>query len=253
MSKIEIVGAKLVGGLFCHYKFREDIGKGRHDTVTIKSERPIHEDLLKCFQALAIHLPVILQDVKPEEVEDINSDVNNYRGSDRFKELLEKFTVIEVEREIEESRATLKGTKVLDLGVLGIDTPMIRYEGNYHFKLEFQFAIDKLMHEVQLYRDGKQAPEIVQPELFTDADEDKPEKAKRGRKKKSILEGTTVTMSAGGKSVTIDGETFEQRMDDLGSRINELGGTRVDHGELTDDEFNQPTTAFKIDAADVID
>lgn len=199
MSKIEIVGAKMVNGLFCHYKFREEIGKGRHDTLTVKSERPIHEDLRHAFQALAIHLPVILQDIKPGEIEDINSDVNNFTGTEEFKEMLEKYDVTEVAREIEEGCAMLIGTKILDLGTLGVDTPMIRYEGGYYYKLEYQFAIDRLMKEVELYREGKQAPEAVQPELFDngeDTGEEEPPKlkGKRGRPKK-MLDGVTATMT----------------------------------------------------------
>lgn len=240
MSKIEIVGAKLVGGLFCHYTFREEIGKNRHDYIKVKSERPMHDDLRNAFAALTIHLPVIIQDVKPGEIADINSGINGFTGTDEVKAMLEKFTVIEVNLEKEEARAQLIGTKILDLGLLVIETPMVRFAGDYHYKLEYQFGIDALFYEVALYREGKQAPEIITPELpfggDPDAGEEK-EKPKRGRKKKGILEGTTVTMSTGnGPGVTMSGEDFEARIGALGNK--------GDYTPEPDAEFNKPATEF---------
>lgn len=236
MSKIEITGAKLVGGLFCHYAYREDIGKNRHDYHKgVKSERPVHEDLVNAFKALGVHLPVILQDIEPGQIEDINSDVNNFKGTEAFLEMLKKYTVVEVVREIEEGRAQLIGTKSLDLGILGVETPMIRYEGEYFYKLEYQFAIDRLMREVLLYREGKQAPEAVQPELFDigqDMGEDgePKEKKKRGRPKKDVI-------------VTATGPDGEEREVDLEKVKDPNDG----------DDTTEPLSNFQRDPADVAD
>lgn len=200
MSKIEIVGAKLVGALFCHYKFREDIGKGRHDVVTIKSERPIHDDLRDRFRALIPHMPVIMEDILPGDIEDMNSDINGFTTSDAVKEIIAKFTVTEFEIDPESGKASLVGTKSLALGNISIETMNIPFEGKYHYGLELRFHIDQLIREVEEYRAGKQAPEAVQTDMFSSENPEIndqgelviPEKKHRGRPKKATYKAKRI-------------------------------------------------------------
>lgn len=192
MKEIQVIGAKLKGAIFCHYGLRVDIGKNRHDTIpTIKSERPIHDDLRNAFLALTVHLPVILGDLKPGDIEDINSNVNNFKGSEETRALLAKFTVLEVNLDPELGCVELIGTKILDLGIMGITTPNVLFSGGYYYALELQYAVETLFKEVELYREGKQAPEIVDTDMFNDKPDggvtvkEEPKKKKvRGEKKK---------------------------------------------------------------------
>lgn len=185
-EKVEILGAKMVGGLFCHYKFQKALGKDTYDSGTIKSGRPMHDDLKACFSALTIHMPLIMQDLKPGDVEDINSFVSGQETTDDAAVLIEKFSVHEIVVDLEKQAASIIGTKSLDLGILHIATPFIRSEGDYHFALEFRVAVDKLRQEVVEYINGKQAPAYEQGDLFPDGEDDLQEKeeipeVKRGR------------------------------------------------------------------------
>lgn len=242
------MGAKLVGGLFCHYSYREDIGKGRHDYhKNVKSERPAHQDLIDAFAAITVHMPVIMEDIGPDEIEDINSDVSNFQGTEKFKALLPKFSLFEIEVERDDNSddpkviaASLTGSKILSLGPLDVTTPMVLFAASYHYALELEHGINGILREVLAYRGGKQAPERVAPDLFGGEPEDQepivPEKAKRGRKKK---DGVKV-------SVEFNGESHEVDMD----KLEAAAGKYV---PAADDEFHKPIGSFHQDPADVED
>lgn len=250
-QNMEILGAQLKGDLFCHYSFRQTIGKDVHDSGKIKSERVIHEDLRAAFAAITIHMPLILEDLKPGDVADINSDVSGQETNDKARDMIARFRLTEFVIDLEQGSVQLIGTKSLDLGTLPVQTPFVKWDGDYLYALDLRVAVDKAISEVLLYIDGKCAPQLEQGDLFGDAPDEQPggeievpEKPKRGRgrpkKDKSALEGVTVTATGpDGSSVTMTGEEFEQRVGE--------------YTPATDDEFNQPVTAFQRDPLQVDD
>ena len=191
MEKIEIIGASKKGNLFCSYKFRQAIGKDAYNKGKMDSERPIHEDLRNCFDALGIHLPVILGELPSTSIPDINSDITGQEITDETRELINLFTVSGVEIDLENGEACIVAAKSLEWGSMPFTTPMIKFEGSYPFAMEFRIMIDRLVEEVLLYIDGKQAPVYEQTDMFAPSGEGTeattgiaPEKRKRGRPKK---------------------------------------------------------------------
>jgi len=202
METFEITSAKTKGDLFCHYGYRIPIGKDSFDTGTVKSERPMHDDLKKAFSDFTVHLPMILQDLKPGDIEDVNSGVNNFKGVEGLALIMLKYTLLGVDIDMDNNKVSLIGAKQLDLGILPINTPYIPLSGgSYHYELELKMAVDALRHEVNLYIEGKQAPVFEQGELFGSGSEapvvgeggepapdGKGKKGKGGRKKKELTE-----------------------------------------------------------------
>lgn len=239
LDKIEILGAKLKGDLFCLYSYRETIGVDTFDSGKINSQRPIHDDLRRAMQALTPHLPLILQDLDPKDVPDINSDISGQGYSDKAREIIPLFRVTEVVIDPEEKTAVLFGTKALDLGTMPFQTPIIKFEGSYHFALEFRLAVDTLIDEVKLYIDGKQAPHYEQTDLFEEKEEQTEEKPKRGRgrPKKAQVEFKVLTNDSEGNEI------------DVTSRILGEGNRKDDDEDLT----SEPLSNFQIPRSEVKD
>lgn len=172
LKPIEITGALRKGDLFCWYGFRQEIAKDQYNTVpSVRSDRPMHEDLRFAFDALTIHLPIILQELKPADVPDINANITGMKLSDENQELLDLFKVIGIEVDPDDKSVSLIGRKSLALGILPIKTPFVKFAGSYSFAMELNILVDRLIKEVQLYIEGKQAPNAKQQDLFENAGE----------------------------------------------------------------------------------
>lgn len=170
LKAVEITGALRKGDLFCWYGFRQEIAKEQYNTVpSVRSDRPMHEDLRFAFDALTIHLPIILQELKPEDVPDINASITGMKLSNENQELLDLFKVIGIEIDPDEKSVSLIGRKSLALGLLPIKTPFVRFAGTYPFAMELNITVDRLVKEVELYIEGKQAPVYEQQDLFENA------------------------------------------------------------------------------------
>ena len=224
----QITGIKLKGDLFGHYTFRREISPDVHDSIQVKSERPIHEDLRLAFRALTIHMPLILMDLESGDIPDVNSSVNGYEGREGIQEVLDRFKLLEVIFDPEDMSVSLIGTKHLDLGSLPIATPFVKFEGDYHYGLELHMHCDKLIEEVQLYIEGKQAPVMVQAEMFPEAGEEDLEEPKVVEKKKR---GRPKTKKVDEEEVP----RIERSIDD----------------QNDGDEMNEPLSNFFRDPADV--
>jgi hypothetical protein len=237
LDKIEILSVKLKGDLFCLYSYRETIGVDTFDSGKINSQRPIHDDLRRAMLALNPHLPLILKDLEPKDVPDINSDISGQGYSDKAREIIPLFRLIEVVIDPEEKCASLSGTKTLDEGTMTFTTPDIDFEGGYHFALEFRMAVDTLVDEVKQYIAGKQAPHYEQTNLFEEggentSDEIKPVKRGRGRPKK--------------EKPPVD--------DDGGEPAVNLAARVIGEGnDNTEDLTSEPLSNFQIDPSEVVD
>lgn len=190
-EEIDIIGAWKKGDLFCTYKYRYEIGKDAFDKGKIDSQRPMHEDLRKAFADLEVHMPVILQELNPDVVPGINNDILQQRLTDNDAAMVGLFSCTGIEIDLEDNSVSLIGTKKLNLGTMPFATPFVRFEGTYALKMELRILADRLIQEVKLYIDGKQAPTYVTADMFAPAgDGDEPpvieEKKRRGRPKKLV-------------------------------------------------------------------
>lgn len=242
LSKTDILEITLRGDLFCTYGFRELIRPDTFETGKPKSQLPIHDDFRTAWVALTPHLPIILKDLDPKDIPDINSDISGQGYSDQARAIIPLFRLINVEYDPDEKWVILHGTKQLELGSMAFTTPEIKLEGSYHFALELRLGIDTLIEEVKQYTAGKCAPHYEQTTMFGDGDEDTskqaeeaPPKRPRGRpKKEKGVDFTITTTDSGGNEV------------DVTARI--LGeGNRRDDDDTTEVLTSEPLTNFQID------
>lgn len=170
LKPVEITGALRKGDLFCWYGFRQEIAKEQYNTVpSVRSDRPMHEDLRFAFDAITIHLPFILQELPMDAMPGINAGITGASLSAETQELLDLFKVFGIEIDPDENSVSIIGRKSLALGFLPIKTPFIKFDGPYDHALELRILCDRLVEEVKLYIGGKQAPTYEQQDLFEQA------------------------------------------------------------------------------------
>lgn len=228
MSKVEITKAKNKGNYNCHYSIRTTIGNDTFDSGNHTSERIMHEHLQKAFAAVTIHMPLVLEELKPYESElDSLVPEEGKPFSEAVQAIISKYLFIGFDFDIENNKVSLIGTKEYELGILPITTFYIPLSGgNYKYEMELRVAMDTLRKEVLEYSQGKEAPQLKQGEMFATSTEDSltvnghpatPKKRGGGRKKVDSLSTDTYT-------VTIEQEP--------------------DPSQEEDDDFNKPLSAF---------
>lgn len=154
-SSIEIKSAELVDQMFCNYKYKHTVGPNTTNTVTTKSEVPVHHDLVAAFRRLDPHLAVICEEVDPAVIGDIN-DIDHQTTADRIEKFeVTKFTV---DGPAESMTLVLAGLKELSTGEsIKLETPKINIDGSYPFADELASTIQDCLSEVHEYMHGKQA------------------------------------------------------------------------------------------------
>ncbi len=161
---IEIKGAALKD-MFCNYSYDHTVAANIINSVSIKSEVPVHDDLINAFNNLNGHLVVICEEIEDADaygsLEEMISDNDH---SEKFKKY--SVTSFKMEGEEESPAVTLSGTKRLTTGKhIKLETPKINLDQEYLFASELSIAIADVIDEVERYMTGKRAPDRQQ-ELF---------------------------------------------------------------------------------------
>lgn len=166
---IEITAASLVDQMFCNYKYKRRVAPATFDKVAIKSEVPVHPDLVKCFRRLDTHLAVICEEVSALAIDDIE-DI----GSEELREKVSKFlaTDVVINNSGEVYVLVIKGTKELSTkDCITLETPKVVVDNDYPFAQELTDTIIDLISEVELYMRGEKQAEASQLEMeFEGAD-----------------------------------------------------------------------------------
>lgn len=153
---IEIKSAELVDQMFCNYKYKQTVGPNTTNTVSIKSEVPVHPDLVKGFRKLDAHLALICEEVDKALIGDIN-DIDHPPTRDK----IQKFTVTRFQLDGDENnlQVVLSGLKELTTGdAIKLETPKIVVNNEYPFAVELSSTIEDCLTEVTEYMNGtKQA------------------------------------------------------------------------------------------------
>lgn len=137
--------------------------------VTKKSDQLIHAGLQAAFDKLKPHLIVICEQKYSETLKSIS----NLSEFDNFDdEVLENVTVSGfVISGDDQSGVTLIGSKTIELGVLNLISPFVKYTGDYSHGEELQTVIQECVYEVEQYLfEGKCA--IKQMELPFDGEDE---------------------------------------------------------------------------------
>ncbi|MEC4051130.1 hypothetical protein OX284_016970 [Flavobacterium sp. SUN046] len=146
----------------CNYGYELLTGPNKGDIIpNRKGAHFIHEDLKNAFEELEVfiaHMDGVF-----------NSWANNQTALSELEEKealgsysLHSFKIVGVE---ENKGVILYGEKYTANGRMPVETPKIKLEGTYLYIEELNQRLDVAIYEVELYMDGKKAPELEQTTL----------------------------------------------------------------------------------------
>lgn len=155
-KEVEIKSASLKDAL-CTYSYELLTGKTKGDGLSRNGKHIVHEDLEIAFDKFDVFL-AHLDDA--------------YTGNDNATEL--SFLQEETETEsyyvnsfsisgVEENRSLiLSGYKEVSNGVIKFSAPKVKLNGNYLYLTQLTEILDNAIKEVELYMNGKSAPQPEQ-------------------------------------------------------------------------------------------
>lgn len=200
--ELRIVSGEILKNLFLKLSFKkkdkDEKDRIFNDTMSGKSDKPIHDDLKKAFRQLIPHYILICQQEDFEKhkvffqhiIEDIANEV--YWPGDEFK----KITIDEINPEEDKPNAMLSnyrvpaftvegdgenegvvliGTRQLndDLDSIAIVSPTVCWsKSTYPFLHELRLAVEECQEEVLAYYNGKCAPPRQQEIDFPEEGDD---------------------------------------------------------------------------------
>jgi hypothetical protein len=174
MSTITIKSGKVQSGMFLQYSFEEKKEECT-ETVTKKSDLPIHFDCQKAYINLIPHLMLLCEQ---EEINDtikaaIESGVNDLDIEESyFKDY--RVSEFKITGTANSEGVVISGTRYLSTGKsIGLSTPFIRWDDeDYKFISKLIEAVEALREEVYQYYSGKHAPLPKQTSFEFDEEEE---------------------------------------------------------------------------------
>ncbi len=161
-KEVEINGASLKDSL-CNYTYELLTGKTRGDELGRKGVHLIHEDLQTAFEELDIFLMHVddyfkndttVNNQTPLATLEESEDLNRYH-----------VTGFKISGFDENKSVILSGWKAVQKGVIKFPAPKIKLESDYLYIEELNERLRKVILEVELYMDGKSAPQYEQEEI----------------------------------------------------------------------------------------
>jgi hypothetical protein len=204
MSVITIKSGKVQGGMFLQYSFEEKKDDCT-ETVTKKSDLPIHEDCLKAYTNLIPHLILLceqelingtIKTAITEGVSDINDEESYFKNY--------SVSEFKITGTANSEGVVISGNRFLSTGKsIGLSTPFIRWDDeDYKFINELIESIEALREEVYQYSQGKHAPLPKQTSFDFDEEDEfdlTPDKSPEGKVKKMVSDfkekGITIEVS----------------------------------------------------------
>ncbi len=166
---IVIKGASLKDAMFASYQYDHNLPGNTTNKCSVKSEVPVHSDMVDAFNDLNIHLAVIC-----EEVESKGYSLGELQAIKKTADKIEKFTVVsfKLEGNEDDPQVTLIGTKTLKSGdLLKLETPKTKLDASYPYAHELSATLDWCVKEIEEYMNGKRAPE-QQLDMFEQNEEE---------------------------------------------------------------------------------
>lgn len=161
---IEIKSAKLKDKMFLEYSFEETVDNGSN-TVTKKSNLPIHEDLALAFKRVIPHFALLCEQRKdsPEIKKLMNAGV--FHEDEITKDF--EVTGFTIGGSGDNEGVTLIGKRFLSTGkVLNLNSPFTKWDDEeYKYINDLSEHIETLRTEVFEYYNGKHAP-LPQKSMF---------------------------------------------------------------------------------------
>lgn len=181
-KQIEIKSGTLKDNMFCHYGYDHTVAINTTDSVTRKSQIPVHDDLKAAFRDLNVHLAIVCEEIHPDDIGDIDHlpeldpdpDMTE-EDQDPMAVKLSRFTVssFKVVGNGENEGVILTGQKRLSTNdYVKLETPVTKWQSDYAFVNELHVAVFNTVEEIEQYMNGKQAPQRQTEMNFGDGNED---------------------------------------------------------------------------------
>ena len=153
----------------CNYGYELLTGPNKGDIIpNRKGAHMIHDDLKDAFTELDVFLAHIdgafntwANNQTPLSELEEKAELNSY-GVSAFK-------IVGVE---ENKSVILCGSKYTSHGVISFDTPKIKLSSTYLYIEELELILNHAINEVELYMDGKKAPEYEQTSFEFEKEEE---------------------------------------------------------------------------------
>lgn len=174
LKPLEIRNA-LIKESSCNYGYELLTGKTKGDVVNRKGAHLIHEDLQEAFKTL----DVFIAHIDGAFVSFANNQTPIQELEE--KEELEKYNVFGFKFSgSEENKSVIfQGEKYTPHGTISFNTPKIKLENTtYLYVEELQARLNNCIEEVELYMDGKAAPQLEQVVMTFAQEDDDFEKGK---------------------------------------------------------------------------
>lgn len=164
---IEIKSALIKNVMFCSYSYEENLPFNVTRSQSCNNANiPIHPDMQQAWKKLNVHLALICEEVKPDEIKDVDN-IEEYNdkvhavGSIEHRLSLFSVRSWQVQDEYDKEGVVLVGSKRLTTNdLVKLETPKRKWTDNYPFINELRVAIQDCQHEVEEYHlCRKRAPE----------------------------------------------------------------------------------------------
>ena len=173
-KEVEIKGATINDAL-CNYSYELLKGKTKGDTLSRKGAHIVHDDLQITFDNLNVFLA------------HLDDAYTGNKNTTPLKELeedvdTEKYYVTGFKTSgVEENKSViLSGWKEVSEGIIKFEAPKIKYSGAYLYLSELKERVQNAIEEVELYMNGKTAPQEDENQVHMDfaSEDDAFDKAK---------------------------------------------------------------------------
>jgi hypothetical protein len=174
LKPLEIKNA-LIKETQCNYGYELLTGKTKGDVVNRKGAHLVHEDLEDAFK----ELDVFIAHIDGAFVSFANNQTPIQELEE--KEELSKYHVFGFKFSgSEENKAVIfQGEKYTPHGTISFNTPKIKLENTtYLYADDLQLRLNNCIEEVELYMDGKAAPQLEQMHMDFASEDDAFEKGK---------------------------------------------------------------------------
>lgn len=159
---VEIKGASLKDEL-CNYSYELLTGKTRGDELGRKGVHLIHEDLNNAFQELDIFMMHLDDYFKNDATVNNQTHLATLEESEDLNRY--HVTGFKISGFDENKSVILSGWKAVQKGIIKFAAPKIKLESDYLYIEELNQRLFKVIEEVELYMDGKSAPQYEQSEI----------------------------------------------------------------------------------------
>jgi len=162
---VEIRAGALKDKIFCSFAYDHNLSPTATNEVRIKSEVPVHPDMVEAFKKFIPHMAIIFQGIRQE---DLDGDLPQDEHDPIFIKLASyDVTAFKLEEYDDAEAIILIGSESLPTGEARLETPPIKFANSkYSNAGELRIVTDDVLFEIEEYLNGRKKAEDIQTSLF---------------------------------------------------------------------------------------